>query len=220
MSNKDAWIQTFTGRQFYPLSPSPEQVVSDDFIHALSHICRFTGHCKKFYSVAEHSRRVADLFLLRRHTKWNKYWNIACAYVYKWTGGRIRRNLLKNISPSVLDYVKYGICHDISEAYLADIARPLKIQDEYAIYRQQEAQLQGMIYEMHGLHIVEPSFLHSADYTMCNTERQELMPTPPPVQERFWEQYPPLEEEQGLGWSPATARVMFWELYDQLFGNA
>lgn len=49
------WIQTYTGRQFYPTNPDPNQICIEDIAHALSNICRFSGHCKAFYSVAEHS---------------------------------------------------------------------------------------------------------------------------------------------------------------------
>ncbi len=51
----DGWIQTFTGRKFWPLDPRPEDVCIADIAHALSMKCRFTGHCNEFYSVAQHS---------------------------------------------------------------------------------------------------------------------------------------------------------------------
>lgn len=50
-----AWIETYTGRQFYPLAPDPEQIDIMDIAHALSMLCRYNGHCQRFYSVAEHS---------------------------------------------------------------------------------------------------------------------------------------------------------------------
>lgn len=50
----DLWLQTFTGRRFYPLSPDPEDVCLDDIAHALGMLCRFGGHTSRFYSVAEH----------------------------------------------------------------------------------------------------------------------------------------------------------------------
>lgn len=53
--NQQEWMATFTGRVFYPLSPDPEQIDIRDIAHALSMACRYAGHCKKFYSVAEHS---------------------------------------------------------------------------------------------------------------------------------------------------------------------
>jgi len=53
------WIQIYTGRKFDLLNPSPEDVCIEDIAHALSMICRFNGHCNKFYSVAEHSLHVS-----------------------------------------------------------------------------------------------------------------------------------------------------------------
>jgi hypothetical protein len=48
------WMQTFTGLQFYPLSPRPEDVEPSDIAHALGMLCRYNGHVDAFYSVAEH----------------------------------------------------------------------------------------------------------------------------------------------------------------------
>src|ERR1700693_75116 len=52
---KGDWIQTFTGRQFWPLDPRPEEVCIEDIAHGLSNECRFAGQCRSFYSVAQHS---------------------------------------------------------------------------------------------------------------------------------------------------------------------
>jgi hypothetical protein len=54
-----SWIQTFTGKQFWPLTPRVEDVDVRDIAHSLSLQCRFNGHCRLFYSVAEHSVRVS-----------------------------------------------------------------------------------------------------------------------------------------------------------------
>lgn len=59
MINTDPWIETFTGRRFYFLHPSPEDICIEDIAHALSMICRFTGHTTNFYSVAQHSLLVS-----------------------------------------------------------------------------------------------------------------------------------------------------------------
>lgn len=55
------WLQTYTGKKFTPLDPRPEDICAEDIAHALGNMCRFNGHCKRFYSVAEHSIRVAEL---------------------------------------------------------------------------------------------------------------------------------------------------------------
>lgn len=54
-----SWIQTYTGKQFDLVSPDPTLVDIDDIAHALSMTCRFGGHTRQFYSVAEHSMLVS-----------------------------------------------------------------------------------------------------------------------------------------------------------------
>ncbi len=55
------WITTFTGKQFHFLRPKPDEIDIADIAHALSLTCRFGGQCREFYSVADHSIRVADI---------------------------------------------------------------------------------------------------------------------------------------------------------------
>lgn len=54
MNPRGDWIQTASGQQFWPMDPQPHEVYLDDIAHALSMLCRFGGHCRRFYSVAEH----------------------------------------------------------------------------------------------------------------------------------------------------------------------
>lgn len=49
------WMQTFTGRQFWPLDPRTSDLDIVDIAHALGMACRYAGHGLQFYSVAEHS---------------------------------------------------------------------------------------------------------------------------------------------------------------------
>lgn len=57
------WMQTFTGRAFYPRDPREEDIDIRDIAHSLAMQCRYNGHVQRFYSVAEHcvhlSRAVA-----------------------------------------------------------------------------------------------------------------------------------------------------------------
>lgn len=48
------WMQTYSGRRFYPMSPRSHEIDPIDIAHALSLLCRYGGHVDRFYSVAEH----------------------------------------------------------------------------------------------------------------------------------------------------------------------
>ena len=48
------FIETYTGRAFYPLKPTMDALSIIDIAHALSNQCRYAGHVQWFYSVAQH----------------------------------------------------------------------------------------------------------------------------------------------------------------------
>ncbi len=55
-----SWIQTYTGKKFYPLNPRSEDINLIDIAHALSMQCRFTGHTKRFYCPHPEHRVLTD----------------------------------------------------------------------------------------------------------------------------------------------------------------
>lgn len=66
-ARKGDWMCTASGVEFWPLDPRPWEIKIEDIAHALSQVCRYGGHCREFYSVAQHSvlvaRYVVDLRL-------------------------------------------------------------------------------------------------------------------------------------------------------------
>lgn len=50
-------IQSYSGSLLNITDPKEDEIDINDIAHALSLLCRFGGHCEKFYSVAEHSVR-------------------------------------------------------------------------------------------------------------------------------------------------------------------
>jgi len=53
-------IQTHTGKFLDLFHPTPDMIDMEDIAHALAHLCRFTGHTNRFYSVAEHCVRMVQ----------------------------------------------------------------------------------------------------------------------------------------------------------------
>jgi len=59
-----SYLETHTGRKFWVARPRLEDITVLDIAHALALKCRYNGHCRSFYSVAEHSTTLA---LYARH---------------------------------------------------------------------------------------------------------------------------------------------------------
>src|SRR3954452_7056470 len=55
------YLQTVSGRFVNPFDPDPDQLDIADIARALANVCRFRGHCRSFYSVAQHSVIVSQL---------------------------------------------------------------------------------------------------------------------------------------------------------------
>ena len=55
------WLQTYLGRELRVPEFNADAITLEEVATVLSRICRFGGRTSVFYSVAEHSVRVADL---------------------------------------------------------------------------------------------------------------------------------------------------------------
>jgi uncharacterized protein len=55
------YLQTVSGRWVNPFDPDPDQLDAGDIARALANQCRFGGHCRVFYSVAQHCVIVSEL---------------------------------------------------------------------------------------------------------------------------------------------------------------
>ena len=61
IEDRGNFITTYSGAKFYIDECNIEDIPISDIAHALSMNCRFNGHIKDFYSVAEHSVIVSEL---------------------------------------------------------------------------------------------------------------------------------------------------------------
>lgn len=198
MRGSTDWIQTYTGRQFWPLEPRAEDVCLEDIAHALSNMCRFTGHCKEFYSVAQHAVLVSYEVESRMLTRLKRE--------MKLTSDEAQRRGARMLA-------LWGLHHDDSEAYICDVSRPLKRTPNFGeLYKLHEAKLMAVICEHFGLPPNEPPIVKECDTVLLLTEQRDLMGR----QAKPWkDQAEPLPEKIN-GWHPATAKAHFLLRHQEL----
>lgn len=196
---KGDWMQTYTGRCFWPLDPRADEVCIEDIAHSLSLQCRFAGHCREPYSVAEHSVRVSLLvqeqFLRDERGVYGQH-------------------------PSAEGHAAHlalmGLLHDASEAYLVDLPRPVK--PHLKGYSQAEDWVMEAICERFGLRWENNQEawqrVKHADNVLLATEARDLM-GPPPCE---WAALPEPLEAVIDPWTWRQAAIAFLRRFDELGG--
>jgi hypothetical protein len=76
----NAWMQIYSGEPFWPLESKPEHIDINDIAHALGMVCRYAGHCLRFYSVAEHSWHLSHT-VDPEHALWALLHDASEAYI-------------------------------------------------------------------------------------------------------------------------------------------
>lgn len=200
--NGKSWIQTATGKRFEIFDPSIADIDIADIGHALSNLCRYTGHCARFYSVAEHCVRVSFRCEELARKMHEGHVEVDCPMCLK----------------VVQRAARWGLLHDAAEAYVNDLNRPLKHQPELSRYRAIERKLMDVIAERFNLG-PEPDEVAVADDELLWTEVRDIMqPLHPDWKgNAIGSVREPLAHVSIACWYPDKARNMFFRRFNQLF---
>ncbi|SRR6266498_3771523 len=114
------WMQTYTGRVFYPLAPEPSAINPADSAHALSLICRYGGHVDRLYSVAEHCVLMSEAV-----TPENALWALLHDATEAYLGDMIRP-----LKQAVGEYraIEWRMMKAIVIRFGIDLAMPAEVQ--------------------------------------------------------------------------------------------
>lgn len=174
-------ILTNEGRYFYFEQPWAHPFTITEIAHALSHLCRFTGHTDRFYSVAQHSVLVSRLV------------------------------------PVGLAYD--GLLHDAAEAYLGDVASPLKrMLPDYKVI---EHNVEEWLFRWFNVGFPLHPDIKKADIRALVTEKRDQMVGDATYKQEcgglLWPDVVP-DAKRIKPWSPRRARIEFLMRYEELTG--
>lgn len=104
----------------------------------------------------------------------------------------------------------WGLLHDASEAYLCDVARPVKITPALVDYRIAEQAVMHAVCEHFKLPMFEPALVKDVDRRMLRTEQRDLMGDALPGDHR---DDCPVFPERIVPMDPRQARQAFFNRY-------
>jgi 5'-deoxynucleotidase YfbR-like HD superfamily hydrolase len=106
-----------------------------------------------------------------------------------------------------------ALFHDASEAYICDIARPVKISGAFDAYRRIEAKIMEVIRAKFGLGDTETPEIKRADHIALATETKALVKDPQPG---YWTEIAPDFTYEIKPTSPREAEMSFIRKYEEL----
>ena len=121
MTRKGDWMQTYTGKQFWPIDPRADEVCIIDIAHSLSMQCRYNGHTKWFYSVAEHCCHIYD-FAPVEHKPWALLHDASEAYL---------TDIPRPLKPFLAEYKAYeqAVMAAVAERFGFDPVEPAIVKE-------------------------------------------------------------------------------------------
>jgi hypothetical protein len=115
------WMQTVSGERFWPFDPRSEDISIVDIAHGLSNTCRYNGHTRPFYSVAQHSVLVSQN-CSPQNRRWALLHDAAEAYI----GDMIRP--IKKYFPLFIE-IETRIMECVCEKYGLPKAMPAEVDE-------------------------------------------------------------------------------------------
>jgi hypothetical protein len=195
---RDPWskavgnIETASGLRYDFENPQAETILLEDIAHALSNVCRFAGHIRRFNSVAEHSVLVS---------------RIVAAYPLEEFRDRNHQR----------DIVRAALLHDAHEAYIWDAPSPVKplLGDTFKHLGRiaDEAIAAKFLKEGYSADTFKHALIKKADRVALVVEGRALLPVGPTDDE--WEPLPPGVQWDG-GLTPYEAKTLFLQRAKEL----
>lgn len=189
------WFQTYEGIQFWSMDPRVEDISINDIAHSLSLLCRFNGHTKVFYSVAQHSVLVHHIF------------------------GKLIKNAESETNSKAF---LCALLHDATEAYVGDLIRPIK--RSIPEFKNMENRIWDCILEKYNLReewsYDVANWTKQADTIALATERRDLLEDGPGRNKYKWD----IDERADpdpvtiIPQPPTHAEHVFLMLFDYLTG--
>jgi len=141
----------YSGKRFDLFDVDESKIDIIDIAHALSLICRFGGHIRRHYSVAQHSLMVEHIV------------------AYLWDDGT------QEYENQYADRL-HALLHDASEGYMGDIPRPLKYTPSMELFRETDNKLQMAINRKFGIPEIEKThFIGIADEIALAVEGENYL---------------------------------------------
>lgn len=183
-------IVTYTGKCFDLLSPTPDMVCIEDIAHSLANLCRYTGHVREFYSVAQHCVLAANA-------------DAPC-------------NPLQRLLHDAAEAYTGDMASPWKQLLCVDVPETVQRNQHYVAIRDWEQKIQNVIGLALKVNLEHSAGVKEVDNRMYFTEIRDLMSQSDEFAK--WKGNLKPYKNKIVCWNPKVAEVVFLGIYNKLKG--